>query len=551
MLKPSGPELPSDVEALKALVLAERAERDRQIAQRDEQIAAHKQLIDAHKQSIAALEHKLHVWAKMLFGPRSEKRTAPPVLPAGQSWLPFADLVVDAQRLADTRGVHGSIEVQLPAEVAPAKAGAKRRSDFPEHLPRVRTTIEVAEQDRICCGQPMESMGVELSKKLERVETAVVHEIARTKYCCRTCQLQVLTAPAPLQPLSRSLLGPNWLASLAVERFGNHMPYYRLEKKYESEGLALSRTVLCRSMIELAKLLEPVYTALGERVTASDVAFADETPVKVQKSKAGGPRKGWMWIYANDEGDCFFDYSESRGRDSPTRVLSSFKGALHDDGYCVYQSALDPSKVVHVACWAHARRKYDEAQKSEPVLAREALDWISQLYAIDKAARKAGLSADERCRLRREHVPAILSGFKDWLEVRRTQVLPEGALGRAIRYTLGRWEALCRFQDDGRFELDNNRAERGLRAIAVGRKNWIQLGNEVGGHTAAVFASLIATCKERGIDPKVYLHDVSMRLEEGELPARLTPHEWQTRFGVEVAERRNHALALLLGKLDA
>jgi transposase len=551
----SARELPSDVEALKALVLDERArviERDRVIAQRDSEIAQRDDEIARHKQSIAALEHKLHVWGKWIFGSRTEKRVAPSVLPAGQSWLPFADLLADAQRLADRHGVHGSVEVEVPAESqAKPKPRAKRRAEFPEHLPRIRTTIEVPEADRMCCGRPMQPMGVELSKELERIETAVVHEIARTKYCCRTCQMQVLTAPAPLRPLPKALLGANWLASLAVERFGHHMPYYRLEKKYESEGLALSRTVLCRSMIELAKSFEPVYRALGDEVTSSDVAFADETSAKVQASKAGGPGKSWVWLYANKDGDCFYDYCESRGRDSPTRVLSHFKGSLHDDGYCVYEVALDPTKVAHVACWAHVRRKYDEARDTDAVLAQEALDWIAKLYAIDGAAKEQKLTSDQLGELRREHAPAILEGFKRWLEVRQTQVLPESPMGKAIRYTLGRWEALCRFLEDGRFELDNNRAERALRAVAVGRKNWVQFGNENGGRAAAVFFSLIATCKERGIDPKLYLHDAALHLAERADPKHLTPREWQARYSAEAAARRSYVLAQMLSKLDA
>jgi transposase len=467
---------------------------------------------------------------------------------AGQPWLPFADLLDAAQRIADRHGVHGSITVE-PAQSAPPRVRGKRRSQFPEHLPRVRTTIEVSEADRMCCGKPMEAMGFELSKELERVEVAIVHEIARTKYCCRTCQMAVLTAPAPVRPFPKALLGANWLSLLAVERFGNHMPYYRLEKKYQSEGLELSRMVLCRSMIEMAERLEGVYAALGEEVVRSDVAFADETGVRVQASKAGGAKQAWMWLYANCNGDCFYDYDESRGRDSPTRVLEHFRGSLHDDGYFVYSTTLDPTRIAHVGCWAHVRRKFDESVPTEPVLAKEALAWIAKLYAIDRAGKDRKLSAVELGALRREHAPAILAGFKECLEVRRSQVLPGSPMAAAIRYALGRWKALCRFVEDGRFELDNNRAERALRCIAVGRKNWMQLGNERGGKTAAIFYSLIATCKERGIDPKVYLHDVMMRIAEREDPTALTPREWQARFAGEVADRRCYAATQLAGQL--
>ena len=528
-------ELPRDVDALIALVQSERAQHQASLAKRDEKLAS--------------LEHMLALYEKWHWGPRSEKGTPAVNLPAGQSWLPFADLLDAVQRIADQHGAHGTLVVEAPKEVAASPRG-KRRVDFPEHLPRVRTTIETPEADRICCKQPMEPMGFEESKELERVEIAVVHVIARTKYCCRVCQMQVLTAPGPTRPFPKGLLGSNWLAQLAVERFGNHMPYHRLEQKYASEGLSLSRTVLCRSLIEISERgLDKVHAALGVEVATGDVAFADETPTPVQESKKGGPKKAWVWLYANHEGDCFFDYNESRGRDSPRLIMSNFVGYLHDDGYCVYQSALDPSKVLHVACWAHVRRKFDGAKKAEPIFAQEALEQIGRLYAIDKQARERGLSHEGRHLLRKEFAPAILASFKEWLDVRRTQVLPKSGLGKAISYTLGRWEALGQFLVDGRLELDNNRAERALRAFVVGRKNWMQIGNERGGKTAAIYFSLIGTCKARGIDPKIYLHDVMLRLAEGADAKTLTPREWKARHAGEVAERRNYVLAKMVAKL--
>jgi len=522
-----------DVETLKALLLAERV----RVAERD--------------QKIAALEHKLHVWGKMLFGPRTEKRSQEPASAQGQVWLPFADLLDAAQRVADQHGAHGAVTLEAPKDDQPRPARGRRRSEFPEHLPRVRTTIEVPEADRMCCNQPMQPMGVELTKELERIEVAVVHEVARTKYCCRTCQGQVLTAPGPTRVIEKGLLGSNWLASLVVERFGNHMPYNRLEQKYASEGLALSRTVLCRSTIQVAELFAPVHEALRAEVVRGDVVFADETSAKVQESKAGPTRSVWMWLFANEEGDCYFDYNESRGRDSPTRVLKDFVGWLHADGYCVYPAALDPARVRHVACWAHARRKFDEARDKDPVLAQEAIDWIAQIYAIKSAADEQQLGFAELHALRQERAPAILAGFKEWLGVRQTQVLPQSGIGKAISYTLGQWDALNRFLENGRLELDNNRSERALRAVAVGRKNWIFFGNERGGQTGAIFYSLIATCKARGIDPKVYVHDVMLRLAEGEDPKTLTPREWQARYAAVVADRRSYVLQQLVGKLRA
>ena len=546
----SAPELPSDVEALRALVLDTIAK----LAERDAQIVAHQQSLTARDERITRLEHHVHMLSKWAFGRRSEKRRLQEAESAAnmQAWLPFAELLAAAQRVADKQGAQGTVELQSPAtdkNKGTRGKSAKRRTEFPDHLPRVRTSFELPEELRQCCGKPMEAMGVELSRELERVEVAVVHEIARTKYCCRVCQMKVLTAPGPTRPLEKSLLGSNWLAQLLVERFQNHMPYHRLQKKYESEGLSLSRTVLCRSALALAERFGKVHEALGDEVTKGDVCFADETSTKVQDSTKGGPATTWVWIYANKDGDCFFDYSESRGRDSPTRVLANFKGSLHDDGYCVYEVALDPKKVAHVACWAHARRKFDEAADGEKQFAEEALAWIRQLYAIDHAAKERGLSAAELGELRRELAPQILADFKEWLAVRQTQVLPSSGMGVAIKYTLNRWDALCRFVQDGRFELDNNRSERAIRRVAVGRKNWVQFGNERGGRAAAVFFSLVATCKERGIDPKLYLHDTMLRLAEGADPKHLTPRQWQARFSAEALERRGYVLGEIADKL--
>jgi len=368
--------LVDEVETLKSSLLADRAratERDALIAQRDEQILQRDNRLAKQTERITALEHQLYVWGKRLFGPRTEKRPPEPAPAAGQVWLPFADLLDAVQRVADKYGAHGAVTIEVPKDDQPRAARGRRRSEFPAHLPRVRTTIEVPETDRMCCNQPMEPMGLELTKELERIEVAVVHEIARTKYCCRKCQSQVLTAPGPTRVIEKGFLGSNWLASLVVERFGYHMPYNRLEQKYASEGLALSRTVLCRSTIQLAELFAPVHEALRVEIVQGDVVFADETSAKVQQSKAGPTRSVWMWLYANGDGDCYFDYNESRGRDSPTRVLNDFVGWLHADGYCVYPAALDPEDVRHVGCWAHARRTFDESVDKDPLLAQQAI----------------------------------------------------------------------------------------------------------------------------------------------------------------------------------
>lgn len=540
----SARELPRDVDALIVLVQQERAEREIERARQQTALAQ-------RDEKIVKLEHTVNLFAKWLWGPRSEKRPPQAITPvAGQIYLPFVELLSAVQRVADQHGVAGSIEIEVPTPRA-KKPGSKRRSQFPEHIPLVRTTIEVPEGERTCCEKPMAEMGAEVTRELERIEFSIVHEVARKKYCCRVCQEHVLTAPGPTRAIDKGILGNGWLATLLVERFGNHMPYHRLEQKYRSEGIDLSRSILCRSANDLGERFEPVYDALCEEVVKDDIAFADETTVTVQKAKDETSKKAQVWLYANKHGDSVFDYNESRGRDSPVKMLANFRGYLHDDGYCVYEACLDPSCVKHVACWAHVRRKFVDAENTEAKFSKEAVAWIAKLYALDRLAKAQGLSPDEVKKQREEHAPAILAGFREWLEVRRTQVLPAGPMEGAIKYAIGRWEALCRFVEDGRLELDNNRAERALRQIAVGRKNWIFVGNERGGRTASVFFSLVVTCKNRGIDPRTYLQDAMLRLKEGVDPKTLTPAEWQKRYAAEVADRRSYVLAQILGKLGA
>ncbi len=520
-------ELPHDVEALKALVLEERAR---------------------YEQRIGELEHNLSLFAKWLWGPRSEKRPVDLPRDAVIPFLPFAGLLEDVQRLADREAAHGTLEVEPPQV---ARNQAKRCSSFPNDLPRVRTTIEIPEVERICCGKPMEEMGEETREELERIELSVVHVIARKKYCCRLCQERVLTAPGLPRPIPKNILGNGWLTRILVERFGNHMPYHRLEKKYAAEGLDLSRSVLCRSAIELGELFAPVWKALCKEVTESEICFGDETTVTVQESSSGSKKKAQVWQYANREGDHVFDYNESRGRDSPERMLADLEGYLHDDGYIVYETALDPDAVKHVACLAHVRRKFVDAEKTDPKLAAQVLFWIRELYALDRRAKDRKLTIEDVRQEREEFGIPILECFKDWLEVARTQVLPESPMGAAIKYTLGRWEAIVRILEDGRLELDNNRSERALRPVAVGRKNWIVIGNERGGRTASVFYSLVTTCKARGIDPYTYLHDAMLRLVEGYDPEDLTPRRWEGLFARGVADRRDFVLATILEKLGA
>lgn len=527
--------LPHDIGALLALVLKERAEREKERAERVELIA-----------QVAALEHQIRVFSRWIYGPRSEKRVIDALPASPQELFTFMLPREEAQRLADQTGAHGSVTLeaakQVPVGEAKARKSTPRRTEFPENFPHVRTEVELGEDQRQCCGRTMEPMGHEVAKVLERVESTVVHEIARVKYCCRVCQMKVLTAPLPTRGLDRTLLGNSFLVSVAIERFQHHMPYNRLEHKFESEGLALSRSVLCRSMIALSERFEAVMGPLHEEVLSEGVAFADETSVVFQEAPSTRERgKGWMWVYANKSGDYLFDINESRGKDSPSKILSRFEGLLHVDGYSVYPSVVDPERVQIVACWAHARRGFVDAGKGEKKLADEAIDKIGKLFDIETLGK--GLDREALQLLRAERAPPLLDDFRAWCEATLPRVLPQGPVAGAIGYCLNRWDDLVRYVSDGRLEMTNNRSERAIRPFAVGRKNWEFVGNERGGRAAAIYFSLLATCNARGIAPRDYFFDAMLRLAEGEDPATLTPCEWQRRYAAQLDERRRFVLA--------
>lgn len=503
--------LPSDVEALKAII-AEQQER------------------------IARLEHENRLLRKEVFAPKSERRpTSNFTLAPGQMHLLFPELVEAAERIADEKRVEGNVEVR---SIGQAKA-PKRRKHLPPHLPVIRTTIELPPEQRRCpCGHELSEIGEEVSKELERLEISIVHEIARKKYACKHCECGVRIAPGPDRVIDKGLLGVGFLAHVLVERFAHHMPYNRLEAKYASEGFALSRSVLCESAVRCAEILAPVAEQIRKDALASGIVQTDDTPVTIQEGSQQRSRQGYVWVYRGLGGQVFFDMTESRARDGPSGVLGDFVGYMQADANAVYDAFYKTGTVIEVGCWAHGRRYFVQAEESEPTLAKEALARIGELYVIERRAKEAALTGEQIRELRRAESVPRLERLRDWMAVTRTQVLDKGPLAKAIDYALAHWAALVRYCDDGRLSIDNNAAERALRSIAVGRKNWIFFGNERGGRTAAVMYSLIATCKQHGIDPRTYLRDVLLRVAKVSDVRELTPYGWKARWLKVVEDHR-------------
>ena len=333
---------------------------------------------------------------------------------------------------------------------------------------------------------------------------------------------------------------------MIVERFGNHMPYFRLEGQYRSEGLDLSRSVLCESMARCAELLEPIAEQIRKEILASPIVNTDDTPVTVAQSSQGGSRQGRVWAYLDQKGRHWYDFTQSRKRDGPARVFADFTGYIQADAYPGYDRLFLPDGATEVGCWFHARRGFIKAEPTVPVLSKEAVDRIRALFLIEEAA--AQLSDDDRARFRQQHAGPLLEELLAWLNLTQTKVLPKSPMGQAITYIKNQWAALTVYLKDGRLEMTNNAAERAVKPFAIGRKNWLFFQREGGGRTASILMSLLMTAKAAGVHLGDYFKDVLLRISEPGTDVKdLTPHGWKDRFEPEVTARRHEILQKLVG----
>jgi transposase len=347
-----------------------------------------------------------------------------------------------------------------------------------------------------------------------------------------------ITAPRPAQGVARCLAAPGLLAHVIVSKFVDHLPLYRLERQFARQGVPLSRQTLCDWLARSAELLTPLCQLMIGQVLHSRVIQTDDTPVTVQNGLGAGTHKGRVWVYSGDVDHPYlvYQYSPNREQQWPLAFLKDYTGFVQADAYGGYDQLFARGRIEEVACWAHARRKFFEAQKTDPERALYVLGVIRQLYAVEKRARQEQARLDLpraayetlRRRWRQEQSVPVLTTLCHWLREQQGQVLPKSPIAEAITYALNQWEALLRYTTHGFLEIDNNAAERALRAIAVGRKNYLFFGSDVGGATAAVLYSLVQTCKHLGIEPWRYLRDVLERMptQPAERLEELLPDHW-------------------------
>ena len=335
-------------------------------------------------------------------------------------------------------------------------------------------------------------------------------------------------AAKPPQPIDKGLPGPGLLAQVITSKYGDHTPLYRQEDILARHGVTLSRATLCGWMARAAERLTPLYELMIERVQSSKIIWTDDTTVPVWDPTLPATRTGRFWVYIGDDRNpfCTYDFTPRHTRDGPERFLSNFRGYLQADAFTGYDRLCAGPDVIRVACWAHARRKFYECRTTAPVLAHEALARIRQLYRIETGCR--ALPADERQAIRERDAVPLLEAFEAWLDEQSRQVLPKSPLGKAIAYARNQWPDLQTYTRDGALSIDNNLAERTLRAQAIGRKNYLFVGSDRGGRTAAILYSVVGSCTRLDGDPFAYLKDVLERLptQPAERLGELLPDAW-------------------------
>jgi transposase len=483
-------------EALKALVRAQH-----------EQLLWRESEIEHLKLLIAKLQ-------RMQFGRKSEKLAQQ----IEQLELRLEDLQAKPAERASQPESNSAATTPPLLISTPAKP---TRRPLPEHLPRQTQRHEPKESACPDCGGVLRKLGEDVSEMLEYVPASffVVRHV-RPKLSCTKCD-HIVQASAPSRPIERGVAGPGLLAHVLVSKYADHLPLYRQSEIYARQGIELERSTLADWVGGTSRLLEPLIEVLRRYVTAPGKLHADDTPVPVLAPGNGKTKTGRLWTYVRDDrpaGDrrapaVWFAYSPDRKGEHPARHLRDFCGTLQADAYAGFNQLYENGRIQEAACWSHVRRKFYDLQEAHASpIASAALERIAALYAIEKEIR--GRPPDERQQVRTTRARPLLQSLQEWFEVSLNKLSRKSDTTAAIRYALGLWPALTRYCDDGRLEIDNNAAERALRAVALGRKNYLFAGSDTGGERAAAIYSLIGSAKLNGIDPEAYLREVLMRIAE-------------------------------------
>jgi transposase len=340
----------------------------------------------------------------------------------------------------------------------------------------------------------------------------------------------IVIGELPSLPIPKGNAGPGLLAYLTINKFVDHLPFYRQAQMLKREGIEIAESTINGWFAATCNLIEPLYEKLREKIISANYLMVDETPIKVlTRDKPGSTHKGYHWVYYSplDKLVCF-DYQKGRGRDGPKAFLEGYKGTIQSDGYVAYDAFENRKDIVLLACMAHARRKFNEALNNDPEGDGYVLSQMQKLYDVECQARELEFSFDERKSLRIGKSLPVLNELEDWMKKRIIETLPKSTMGEALSYTLGLWNRLIRYINDGKYEIDNNLIENSIRPVALGRKNYLFAGSHEGAKRAAMMYSFLGTCKKNDVNPLTWLTDVLTRIPDHKANRleELLPSKW-------------------------
>jgi transposase len=548
----SSTSLPNDAEALREIIVAQQAQIEQaqstleqtqsQLDAQQAQLVRTQSQLENQSEQIRILEEYIRLLKHQRFGASSERA---PIDQLG--------LFNEAEAAADAEDAAAAGEA-AETPVAAHTRKKRGRKPLPEVLPRVEILHDLAEAEKVCAedGHALQEIGREVSEQLEIIP-ATIHVLRhiRPKYACPKCKTGVKIAPVPPQPIPRSLASPGLLAHVAVSKYVDALPLYRQEAMLSRLGIDLPRATLANWMVKAGQLVVPLVNLIREQLLAGGYLQCDETRFQVLK-EAGKRAQSQSYLWAQRGGTeahplLLYDYDPSRSGEVPKRLLEGFEGYLQTDGYEGYTAIGSQGGVVHVGCWAHVRRKFDEALQAQgknrkkgakrspkQSKAEQGLRWIGKLYRIEREA--AALPAEERHRIRHERARPIVDQTRSWLDASVGSVPPKSLTGKALGYFDKQWPKLIRYLEDGRLRIDTNLVENAIRPFVVGRKNWLFADTVRGAEASANLYSVIETAKANGIEPYAYLRHVFAELPkattledvEALLPGRVDPEALRT-----------------------
>lgn len=518
-------ELQQENERLQQLLSESQCEFSQAQAQHQAVARQFAQTLEEKDRSIAALEHQIKLLLQRIRGSRQER------IDPSQLLLFSLEELQEIARQMEQGGPHEDL---IETGATKRRSSPGRSGPLPTHLPREVVRHELSDVERACpcCGELRQEIGVESSEQLELIPArlkVIQHE--RVKYACRACAEHVAIAEKPPQPIEKGLPGPGLCAHTTLGKFGDHQPMYRQEDIHARLGYTIRRSTLCGWQAALADLAQPFVARMKHLILQSKVIHTDDTSIKMLEPGRGVTRTCKFWPYLGDwlHPYAVYDFTLSRERDGPAKFLTGFQGYLQADAYSGYDAIFAGKTVWEVACWIHTRRYWHQTLDNDPLRANHALGFIARLSQVETELRHtfparnlqgerdfAAVAAG-----RQEHAAPILAQFKAWLDTERDnkKILPKSPLRAAFTYTLNQWDALCRYTQVGYLSFDNNIAERLVKLPAMGRKNYLFVGSERGGHGAAVMYSLVSSAKANGVEPFAWLRELFTRLpyhREGE-----------------------------------